>query len=42
MWGEVHTHSGTPDFAPFGEFMILPVRYLYIKEFVSSNTMSTD
>ena len=39
------TLSGTPDFTPFGEFMILLIRYTYtlcITEFVSLRTMFTD
>ena len=27
---EILTLSGTPDITPFGEFMILPIRYIYI------------
>ena len=30
MWQEIQTISGTPDFTPFGEFMISPIRYIYI------------
>ena len=35
------TLSGTPDFTPFGEFMISSIHYrtLYITEFVSFRTM---
>ena len=36
------TISGTPDFTPFGEFMISPIHYtytLYITEFVSLRTV---
>ena len=40
--GGVLTRSGTHDFAPFGAFMILPVGYIYISEFVSLRTISTD
>ena len=37
------TLSGTPDFTPFGEFMILLAIYtLYVTEFVSFMTMFTD
>ena len=42
---EILTLSGTPDFTPFGEFMILLIRYTYtlcITEFVSLRTMFTD
>ena len=27
---EMLTHSGTPDFTPFGDFMISPMNYVYI------------
>ena len=36
------TLSWTPDFTSFGEFMISPIHYIYIAEFVSSWTMFTD
>ena len=36
------TLSGTPDFAPFGEFMISLTHYMYISGFVSFRTMFTD
>ena len=36
------TLSGTPDFSPFGEFMISPIHHIYITEFVSFNSMFTD
>ena len=42
---EMLTRSGTPDLTPFGEFMILLIRYTYtlcITEFVSLRTMFTD
>ena len=42
---ELLTLSGTPDFTPFGEFMILLIRYTYtlcMYEFVSSRTMLID
>ena len=29
-WQEMLTLSGTLDFTPFGEFMILPIHYIYI------------
>ena len=29
MWGRKCSLSGTPDFTPFGEFMILPTHYIY-------------
>ena len=33
------SHSGTPDFTSFGEFMILPIHYRYITKCVSLGTM---
>ena len=39
---EMLTVSGTPEFTSFGEFMISPIHYTYIREFVSLRTMSTD
>ena len=39
---EMLTLSGTPDFTPFGEFMISPIHYIYITEFVSRMTMFKD
>ena len=33
------TPSGTPDFTPLGKFMISPIHYIYITEFVSLRTM---
>ena len=39
--GNAHS-SRTPDFAPFGEFMISPIHYIYITEFVSFRTTYTD
>ena len=30
MWQEMLTISGPPDSTPFGEFMISPIRYIYI------------
>ena len=42
---EMFTLSGTPDFTPFGEFMISPIHCIhitpYITEFVSFRTMFT-
>ena len=35
------TPSGTPDFTPFGEFMISPIHYIYITECVSIMTTFT-
>ena len=45
MGQELLTLSGTPDFTPFGEFMILLIRYTYtlcMYEFVSLRTMLID
>ena len=42
---ELLTLSGTPDCTPFGEFMILLIRYTYtlcMYEFVSLRTMLID
>ena len=39
---EILTLSGAPDFTPFGEFMISPIHYIYITEFVSFRTILTD
>ena len=39
---EILTLFGTPDFTPFGEFMISPIHYIHINEFVSLMTMYTD
>ena len=47
MGQEMLTISGTPDFTPFGEFMISPlwefmispIHYIYITEFVSLRTI---
>ena len=38
------TLSSTPDFTPFGEFMISPIHYtcIFITEFVSLRIMYTD
>ena len=38
MGQEILTLSGTPDFTPFGEFMMSPIHYIYITEFVSFRT----
>ena len=43
--GISHSFSGTPDFTPVGEFMILLIRYTYtlcMYEFVSLRTMLID
>ena len=42
MGQEMLTLSGTHDFTPLGEFMISPIHYIYITEFVSLMTMFTD
>ena len=43
VWQEMLTLSGTPEFTPFLEFMILPIHlYTYSTEFVSLRTMVTD
>ena len=45
MGQELLTLSGTPDFTPFGEFMILLIRYTYtlcMFELVSLKTMVID
>ena len=40
---EVATHSGTPDFTPFGAFIISPIYYNYMHyRYVSRGTMFTD
>ena len=39
---EMFTLSGTPDFIPFGKFMISPIHFIYITEFVSFRTMFSD
>ena len=36
------SHSGTSDFTSFGEFMILPIHYMYITKCVGLGTMFTD
>ena len=36
---EMLTLSGTPDFTPFGEFMISPIHYINITEFVNLRTI---
>ena len=35
MWAEMLTLSRTHDFTPIGEFMISPIHYIFITEFVS-------
>ena len=42
MGQEMLTLSGTHDFTPFWEFMISPIHYIYITEFVSFRTMFAD
>ena len=37
MGQEMLTLSGTPDLTRFWEFMISPIHYIYITEFVSFN-----
>ena len=34
-WHEIFTLSKTPDFNPFGEFMISPVYYIYIYMYIT-------
>ena len=42
MGQEMLTLSGTPDLTPFGEFMISPIHYIHINEFVIYRTRFTD
>ena len=43
MWRmEMLTLSGTPDFIPFGEFMISLIYSIYITEFASLRTIFMD